>query len=103
MGRIAAVENIFDTLADAGLDQEHECFEDLVWGCLALAMDAKAEDQDLVQVLAKWDQARSEEEILIDLADYRRACAPSVHLEQVIAEAVAAGRAGWAGKGADAT
>ena len=95
MGRIACVENIYDTLAGAGLRTDHVCFDDLLWGCMRAAIDPAAAGKGIPALIAELDSERTEEEIVFDLVDYRKVCGCEEHLEHVIQKAVEVGRWGW--------
>lgn len=95
MGRIACVENIYDTLAGAGLRTDHEAFEDLIWGCMRAAIDPAAKGKQVSELIAELDNGRTEEQVVFDLVDYRKQCGCKEHLEQVIEKAVEMGRWGW--------
>lgn len=95
MSRIAAVERIFDTLVGAGLSEDHSSFDDLVMGCLAAAVDPAAAGKEVITIIADLDEERTEEEVCMDLCDYRKASGSKQPIGVTIAQAVAAGRAGW--------
>ena len=89
--RVIATEKVYDVLHDAGLDPDHQCFDDLMFGCLA-AIEAKP-DADIVDLIYNSDtEARTKQEIAFDLVDYARNCGVKVPLVEVIAKAVAMGR-----------
>lgn len=95
MSRIAAVERIFDTLVGAGLSQDHSDFDDLIIGCLAAAVDPVAAGKEVITIIADLDEERTEAEVCMDLCDYRKVSGSKQPIGVTIAQAVAAGRAGW--------
>lgn len=95
MSRLVCVENIFDTLVDAGLSPEHASFDDLVLGCTALVDDPAKQEKDIVSVIADMDESRSDVEIALDLKDYAYACGYKDKVVDLVRQAVAAGKAGW--------
>lgn len=95
MSRIAAVERIFDTLVGAGLKADHASFDDLMTGCLAAAIDPAAAGKEVIEIIAELDEERTEEEVAMDLCDYRKWSSSKQPIGITIEQAVAAGRAGW--------
>lgn len=95
MGRIACVENVYDYLVGEGLNAEHASFDDLVLGCVALAVDPCEKGKELSTWIAERDESRTEEEIILDLKDYLRGCGCKRYLSEIVANAVALGRVGW--------
>ena len=95
MSRIAAIENIYDTLVENGLDTDHAIFDDIVIGCLTAAVDPAAAGKEVITIIADLDEERTEEEVCMDLCDYRKVSGSKQPIGVTIAQAVAAGRAGW--------
>ena len=95
MSRMACIENIYDTLTDAGLNPEHSSFDDLVQGCAALAVDPVEQGRDIVCIIADWDDSRTETEIALDIKDFAYQCGYRDQVVGLIARAAAAGKAGW--------
>ena len=95
MGRIACVENIYDTLAAAGLRTDHDAFEDLIWGCMRAAIDPVGMGRHVPALIAELDGDRTEEQVVFDLVDFRKQCGCKEHLEHVIEKAIEMGRWGW--------
>lgn len=90
---MTCVEAIFDTLAGratAGLD--HECFNDLVMGCFALA-SGESSEPDVAAWIAAHDKERSELEVYLDICDYFKRFHGSERPSDILARAVEAGRA----------
>ena len=72
MSKMTCMEAVYDVLAGrctAGLD--HDCFDDLVMGCYALA-SGESSEPDAVAWIAAHDKERSELEICRDICDYFR-------------------------------
>ena len=92
MSKMTCMEAVFDVLAGqytAGL--EHECFDDLVKGCYALA-SGESSEPDVVAWIAAHDKERSEVEIRIDVCDFVRRHLGKVKPSEVIARAIQAGK-----------
>lgn len=92
MSKLTCMEAVFEVLAGratAGLD--HECFDDLVMACYALA-SGESSEPDVVAWIAAHDQERSPEQICLDICDYFRRCNSGRLPSAVLAEAIAAGR-----------
>lgn len=94
MSKLTCMEAVFDVLTGrvtGGLD--HECFDDLVMGCYALA-SGESNEPDVPAWIAARDKERSELEICLDICDYFRryhgAAKPSAVMEQAIAAGKAA-------------
>lgn len=89
--RMIATEKVYDVLHDAGLDPDHQCFDDLMFGCLA-AIDA-GPNPDIVDLIYNMDtDCRTKQEIAFDLVDYAKNCGIKVSLFEVVAKAVAMGK-----------
>lgn len=92
MSKMTCVEAIFDELTgkiSAGLD--HECLDDLMAGCFALACGESSEP-DIVAWIAARDKERSEFQICLDICDYFRRFHGAAKPSAVIARAIAAGK-----------
>ena len=90
--RVIATEKVYDVLHGAGLDPDHQCFDDLMFGCLA-AIEAKP-DVDIVDLIYNFDtDARTKQEIAYDLVDYAKNCNVSTPLVDILKKAVAVGKA----------
>lgn len=89
--RMIATEKVYDVLHDAGLDPDHQCFDDLMFGCLA-AIEA-GPNADVVDLIYNMDtDCRTKQEIAFDLVDYAKNCGIKVPLVEVVAKAVAMGK-----------
>lgn len=92
MSRMACVEAIYDVLAGrttAGL--EHECFDDILQGCYALA-SGDGSEADVPTWIAAHDKERSELEVCVDICDYFRRYHGTAKPSAVMAQAIAAGK-----------
>ena len=92
MSKMTCMEAIFEVpagRATAGL--EHECFDDLVKGCYALA-SGESNEPDVVAWIAARDKERSEVEICVDICDYFHRYHGAAKPSALIARAIAAGR-----------
>ena len=88
--RVIATEKVYDVLHAAGLDVDHQCFDDLMFGCLA-AMESKI-DSDIVDLIYNMNPGdRTKQEIEFDLIDYARSCGVR-DLDEVLKKAVAIGK-----------
>lgn len=93
MSKMKCMEAVFDVLAGrstVGLD--HQCFDDLVMGCYALA-SGESSEPDLVAWIAARDKERGELEICLDICDYFRHYHGTAKPSAVIEQAIAAGKA----------
>lgn len=95
MSRMACVENIYDALVAAGLNPEHACFDDLVMGCSTAAVDPTAKGKEVVEIIADLDADRDEIMVALDIKEFFTASGCKAFVTDVIAKAVAAGKAGW--------
>ena len=90
--RVEATEKVYDVLHGAGLDPDHQCFDDLMIGCM-LAVEAGT-DADIVDLIYNIDtDCRTKQEIAFDLVDYARNCKVSAPLADILKKAVAIGKA----------
>lgn len=101
MSKMAVVENIYDALTEAGLKTEHACFDDLVFGCTCLAVDPAYRGKEVLDWIADQDDARDEIQIALDIKEFFRISGCPGFVTDVVAKAVAAGRAAWEGGSAD--
>ena len=85
--RVEATERVYDVLHDAGLNPDHQCFDDLMIGCM---MAAEAGNKaEVVDIIAESDaDGRDPAAVAFDLVDYARNCGVK-NLEGLIAKAVA--------------
>lgn len=85
--RVEATERVYDVLYDAGLSPDHQCFDDLVLGCM---MAAEAGNYaEVVEIIAHGDTDQRDPLIVaFDLVDYARNCGVK-NLEGLITKAVA--------------
>ena len=93
MSKLTCLEAVFDVLAGpyvGGL--EHECFDDLLRACYALA-SGESSEPDAVAWIAAHDKERSELEISMDICDFVRRHQGKVKPSEVIAQAIQAGKA----------
>lgn len=100
MSRIAAVEMIYDTLVDNGLDTDHSLFDDILMGCLRAAVDPCAKGKEVVEIIFEMQADRdktweTEEELCMDLADYKRVSGAKRPISCIMDDAVLAGLTGW--------
>lgn len=95
MSRMACIENIYDVLVAEGLSADHACFDDLIIGCAAAAVDPVNPGKEVAQIIAELDEERDDITVCLDLKAYFRACGCKSFVTDVIAKAVAAGKAGW--------
>ena len=93
MSKMKCVEEVYDVLVEAGLDVEHDCFEDLLFGCVALATGEA--ESDLVTYVEDYDRDRTGAMIASDIYTYVRNCGSKERPSAIIARAVAAGKVGW--------
>lgn len=90
--RVIATEKIYDVLHGAGLDPDHACFDDLMFGCMA-AVEA-GPNADIVDLIYNMDtDCRTKQEIAFDLVDYAKNCNISTPLVDILKKAVAIGKA----------
>ena len=92
MSKLTCMEAVFDVLAGAstaGLD--HECLDDLVMGCYAMA-SGESSEPDVAAWIAARDKERSELEVCRDICDYFRRFRGAAKPSAVIAKAIAAGK-----------
>lgn len=93
MSKMKCAEAVYDVLVGkvtAALD--HDCLEDLVMGCCALA-SGESNEPDVVAWIAARDKDRSEWEICSDICAYFRYYHGPVKPSEVMAKAIAAGKA----------
>lgn len=93
MSKLTCMEAVFEVLAGrttSGLD--HECFDDLVMGCYALA-SGESSEPDVVAWIAAQDRERSQEQICLDICDYFRRHNSAAKPSALMAQAIAAGKA----------
>lgn len=85
--RVEATERVYDVLHDAGLNPDHQCFDDLMIGCM---MAAEAGNYaEVVEIIAHDDtDLRDPLIVAFDLVDYARNCGVK-NLEGLITKAVA--------------
>lgn len=85
--RVEATERVYDVLHDAGLNPDHQCFDDLMIGCMmAASLGSHAE---VVEIIAQSDtDERDPAAVAFDLVDYARNCGVK-NLEGLITKAVA--------------
>lgn len=93
MSKMKCVEEVYDVLAAAGLKEDHVCFDDLVYGCVALACGEA--NTDVVSYLEELDNDRSGTSIALDIYAFVRASGSKERPSAIIARAIAAGRVGW--------
>lgn len=90
--RVIATEKVYDVLHGAGLDPDHQCFDDLMIGCM-MAVEA-GPDADIVDLIYNMDtDCRTKQEIAFDLVDYVKNCNVSMPLADILKKAVAIGKA----------
>lgn len=90
--RVIATEKVYDVLHGAGLDPDHQCFDDLMIGCM-MAVEA-GPDADVVDLIYNMDtDCRTKQEIAFDLVDYAKNCNVSTPLADILKKAVAIGKA----------
>lgn len=90
--RVIATEKVYDVLHGAGFDPDHQCFDDLMFGCLA-AMEA-GPNADIVDLIYNMDtDCRTKQEIAYDLVDYAKNCNVSTPLVDILKKAVSIGKA----------
>ena len=93
MSKMQCMEAIFDVLAGrgtAGLD--HECFDDLIMGCFALAAGEDSAPDVPAWITAR-DKGRDELKVCLDICDYFRRYHGDAKPSEVLARAIAAGKA----------
>ena len=85
--RVEATERVYDVLHDAGLNPDHQCFDDLMIGCM---MAAEAGSYaEVVEIIAQSDtDGRDPAAVAFDLVDYARNCGVK-NLDGLISKAVA--------------
>lgn len=89
--RVIATEKVYDVLHGAGLNPDHQCFDDLMIGCMAAA--EAGPEADIVDLIYNFDaDCRTKQEIAYDLVDYAKNCNISVPLADIIKKAVAIGK-----------
>lgn len=93
MSKMKCVEEVYDVLAAAGLREDHMCFDDLIYGCVALASGEA--NTDLVSYLEDMDADRDGAAIALDIYTYVRESGSEERPSAIIARAIAAGRVGW--------
>lgn len=101
MRKMKCAEAVYDALVGkvtAALD--HDSLDDLVRACCAIA-SGESKEPDVVAWIAARDKERSEWEICSDICAYFRYYHGPVKPSEVIAKAIAAGRAAM-GKGDEA-
>lgn len=71
--RVEATERLYDVLHDAGLNPDHQCFDDLMIGCM---MAAESGDyREVEDLIAQFDaDDRDPAQVAYDLVDYARNC-----------------------------
>lgn len=85
--RVEATERVYDVLHDAGLNPDHQCFDDLMIGCM-MAAEA-GNNAEVVDIIAESDaDGRDPAAVAFDLVDYARNCGVK-NLEGLIVKAVA--------------
>lgn len=92
MSKMTCMEAVFDVLVGqytAGLD--HECFDDLVKACYALA-SGESKEPDVVGWIAARDKERTEVDIRMDICDFVRRHLGRVKPSEVIEKAIQAGK-----------
>lgn len=93
MSKLTCMEAVFDAIAGVGTaGLEHECLDDLVMGCFALA-SGESSEPDVVAWIAAHDKERSDLEICRDICDYFRRFRGAAKPSAIIAQAIAAGKA----------
>lgn len=93
MSMMKCVEEVYDALKGAGLRDDHNCFEDLLYGCVAMATGS--EYTDIVAYIAAMDSDRDETSIGLDICSFIRHCGSKDRPSAIVARAVAAGKVGW--------
>ena len=85
--QVEATERVYDVLHDAGLNPDHQCFDDLMIGCM---MAAEAGNYaEVVDIIAQSDtDGRDPAAVAFDLVDYARNCGVK-NLDGLISKAVA--------------
>ena len=85
--RVEATERVYDVLHDAGLNPDHQCFDDLMIGCM-IAAEAGSY-AEVVEIIAQSDtDGREPAAVAFDLVDYARNCGVK-NLDGLITKAVA--------------
>lgn len=85
--RVEATERVYDVLHDAGLDPDHQCFDDLMIGCMKAAETGS--HAEVVEIIAQSDtDERDPATVAFDLVDYARNCGVK-NLDGLITKAVA--------------
>lgn len=85
--RVEATERVYDVLHDAGLSPDHQCFDDLMIGCM-MAAEAGG-NAEVVEIIAQSDaDQRDPAAVAFDLVDYARNCGVK-NLDGLITKAVA--------------
>lgn len=95
--RMKCVEAVYDALVGAGLDVEHESFDDAVMACVDCALPG-ARFEEPSSWIADMDDTRDEVEVILDLIEWSRASGSREPISDVLARAVEAGRRGWYGE-----
>lgn len=93
MSKMKCVEEVYDVLVGAGLNEEHDSFDDLLYGCVALA--AGEADTDIVSYIESHDPDRTGAMIASDIYTFVRFCGSKERPSAIIARAIAAGKVGW--------
>lgn len=85
--RVEATERVYDVLHDAGLNPDHQCFDDLMIGCMMAAETGS--HAEVVEIIVQFDtDERSPAAVAFDLVDYARNCGVK-NLDGLITKAVA--------------
>ena len=95
MSRMACIENIYDVLVAEGLSADHACFDDLIIGCAAAAVDPVNPGKEVAQIIAELDEDRDEIMIALDIKELFVQSGCKNFVTDVLAKAIAAGKAGW--------
>lgn len=93
MSKMKCLEEVYDVLAAAGLREDHVCFDDLIYGCVALACGEA--NTDVVSYLEELDNDRDGTAIALDIYAFVRESGSKERPSAIIARAIAAGRVGW--------
>lgn len=85
--RVEATERVYDVLHDAGLSPDHQCFDDLMIGCMMAAeAGGNADVEDIIAQTGT--DGRDPAAVAFDLVDYARNCGVK-NLAGLITKAVA--------------
>lgn len=98
MSKMTCMEAVFEVLANnavtsvaAGDALEHQCFDDVLKGCFALA-SGESSEPDVPAWIAAHDSERSEFEVCLDICDYFYRYHGTARPSAVMERAIAAGK-----------